>query len=223
MKKWIMVLALSAGALLFAEEKILIDESFEQQVPGEAPKGWRRLWGKDDDAFFSVVNERAATGKNSIAIELNEKNGNGGYFWNLPEIKKGTIVFQFKFLYDQAGANLWFELRDKIGNTVRLVSFGFRDSRLNFHTNKKNAVKKGGRIPGLEKDTWYNLKLEISASPADGGTVKLELTNLSTKNTSVLEADYAFPKKFAMLVPCLNKAKSPFKVFLDDIKVSVRE
>ncbi len=147
--------------------RVLYQQNFDDQIPGDIPKNWRYAWGTQGDDMFLISNERSVTGHNSLVLDrlTGENESNWGFGIKMPAVQNGWTVVSFCLLIQGAGTDAVFttEIRDAQSSAEETVNIGF---------NKKKALLsvKGARKPvtigQLPTDAWVRLTIWL---PTPGG------------------------------------------------------
>lgn len=197
-------------------------EGFEQSVPGDQSKVFRKSWGEQGDDAFVISNEVAASGEKSLLFD--RTSGTNTRMWGLaavlPDIKTDWAVLSFSIYIQGAGndANLSFEIRDRQSKSASLASITFKGRNFSlFSGGFKSSVDLGVYKPQV----WYRVSLWL---PTQGGTQNkayavLEESDgkggwIAGKMQSVNAEAPA--NAFGTLMIVVPPEKRNFRVFLDD-------
>lgn len=208
-----------------AKEKILKNQDFEDQIPGNIPSGWKKAWGNQGEDLFLVSSEYAVSGTQSMLFDrlTGDNKDQWGLSANFPNIKKGMYKLSFNIMVIGPGnnASFSFEIRDRRGKQ-RLFKIAFKDRKIILGSYAHlPREKKSSHPTKYDPKEWYNLTATFPASKEDGNEVNLTITQLSNpSNTKTVKNIMTFSKvDFGMIMLCVAPRKNGYRVFIDDFKV----
>jgi hypothetical protein len=205
-----------------------LTQNFDEQIPGDAPSGWIKLWGNQGDDQFTITNIKAVSGKNSLLLD--RQSGTNVAQWGfgrpLPTIDDGWYVTQFDFNVDGAGSDIdaGFELRAKGGGNERACVLGLSGLSVGLSSGDwKQKVVLGQIVPG----TWYRVTLW---TPTTNGKQTAAYATLESQDSgqwkpvgtaqnvpaTVPVGDYGFLEVNTVT------SKRNFRVYIDDLSVQQR-
>ncbi len=135
-------------------------QDFEEQVPGDLPKGWSRAWGEQGDDQFLVSNLTAASGRHAMVLDryTGSNLAQWGLQTSLPHFSEGFVLLSLAFRVEGSGsrAHLGMELRH---GGKRDMAMAFRYSTFSLHTYMKDPPLGlgGGKVARYEQNSWYRL------------------------------------------------------------------
>jgi hypothetical protein len=155
-----------------------VRQAYETQLPGEWPKGWRRLWGDSSKAVLAVSNMRAVEGNQSLLFHRTDTE-QYGIACVLP-VENGVAgaELSFCFLIVGAGNNarFSFELRQGKGsqNIFGHIGFGGQAVKLGHISRHRMRAKDLGKYT---ERRWH--KIVVTFPEDEGGELLAELFILS--------------------------------------------
>lgn len=202
-----------------------LTQAFDDQVPGEKPRGWSVLWGDQGDDVLTISNLHSTSAANSVLLDraVGDSPTMYGVGRSLPDAKNGWCVLSFAMRVEGDGSNvnLGIEVRRKDGNSAgKVLSLGLSGLKM----------KIGGAPPGdYRLGQWYRLTCWL---PTAGGNqtsahVALEARNpdgtwksLGPQQTVAATPP---PSGYGVLMFNTHPQKRNFRMFVDDFKVEQRD
>ena len=203
-------------------------QNFDEQIPGDVPTSWARLWGNQGDDQFVVSNMKSVSGKHSLLLD--RQTGTNTEMWGfgrpLPAMDDGWYVMRFDFCVDGAGSDvrLGFELRAQGGAPERACALSLDGLALNLQSSdSKHAVQVGQIVAG----TWYRVTLWTPTSKGNQSTAYATLERFhgaTWKPEGTVQSVPAVAPKGGYGYLEVNTApeKRGFDTYVDDVLVEQR-
>ncbi|HEY3332217.1 MAG TPA: hypothetical protein VGK19_19470 [Capsulimonadaceae bacterium] len=229
----LIVLSLSCGAAqadVVPAPQVLVSQSFDAQVPGDVPDGWRKLWGDSGDDLLVVSNVFAVSGKNSLLFDRVSGTNTAQWGFGRPfsDIASGWCVVSFSFLVEGAGNDtaIGIEVRDSGGGNSRSSIAGI--GRLKVIVNSPDYSHDtliGAYSPGV----WQ--RLTLWAPTREGKQTEtcalLEALDGAGKwhqvGNPVTVPSKPFDKPYGFFQVNAAPNKRGFRLYVDDLSVERRE
>jgi hypothetical protein len=204
-------------------------QSFEQQLPGEAPAGWGYRWGQAGDDLVSISNLEAAEGRRALLLDrtTGTQATMGGFGICFPDVRDGTAVITFHLLYTGAGHNAHFSLliRDRKSPHATVAAIQAGDQALMF---SGTGYRGKTRLGSIRDGRWYRVRLWLPTGGAPAGTVnaRAELAEMTapgvyTPADSPIDIATATPPAaYGILELVTAPGKRDFRLYLDDLSVA---
>lgn len=144
----------------------VVHQAYETQLPGEWPKGWRRLWGDSSKAVLGVSNMRAVQGSQSLLFHRTDTK-QYGIACMLP-VENGVAGAELSFCFCVVGAGndacFSFEMRQGKGQSKAFGHIRFADRRVALLRNDRahTATRTLGKYT---EGKWHKIVITF---PADG-------------------------------------------------------
>lgn len=158
----------SEGAFVLDDEAVRFGQDYEDQLPGEWPQGWKRLWGDSTEDILTLSNMKSVTGNQSLIFDrLSQKMF--GLSCELPRLAPGTAAeLSWFFLIEGAGYNASFSFEIRQGNQrdhpLGHVSFGSRNiSLFPAKRGRKSKESMGKYAEGV----WHRVVLSFPADTTE--------------------------------------------------------
>lgn len=209
--------AFTVAAGVEAAEKIIYQEDFEESIPGRLPEKWGVVWGEQLDDILAVSSENSYGGDNALLLFRKDKPQQWGFGVPLPKVEKGVATIEFMLLLEGAGnqACMSFEIRDRRDGNPGLCVVTLEDFKI---------LDPKCRPPlNLDRGNWYQLKFSVPVSETDGNSIRFEIADVKNSKSSSMEIPMKeYPQNFGLLCINTQPGKNNFKVFIDNVKVTVK-
>ena len=218
--------ARAAPAVVMASPTLT--QNFDEQIPGDVPTSWARLWGSQGDDHFIVSNMKSVSGKHSLLLD--RQTGTNTEAWGfgrpLPAIADGWYVTQFDFCVDGAGSDvrLGFELRAQGGTPERACALSLNGLTLYLQSfDCKHTARVGQIVAGA----WYRVTLWAPTPKGNQDTAYATLESFHgttwKPEGTVQSVPAAAPKGgYGYLEVSTDPDKKGFEVYVDDVTVEQR-
>lgn len=206
----------------------LVRQTFDEQIPGDVPDGWRKLWGEQGDDQLIVSNFYAVSGKKSLLLDRQSSTNTAqwGFGKPFPDIKDGWCVVSFDFLIEGAGNDtaIGVELRPAGGPTARSLAVGIGGLKVNVAgPTFNNSTTVGAYEPGK----WHRLTLW---APTREGKQTTGYATLEARDATggwkavgpTVSVPSTFEKEYGFLQMNVAPNKRGFKLYVDDVTVEQR-
>ncbi len=202
-----------------------LQQSFDDQAPGEWPRAWRHAWGPMGDDLVVVTNLESVSGRQSFLLD--RASGTNKAQWGvqtaLPSFEAGWAFLAFAFRIEGKGANahIGIELRN---GSKRALALGFRFNTLSVRTYqpKPPAELRGGKLGRYKSGQWYRVRLWLPTRFQTGPKAWAGLETLTAKGSVPMGKPIPVactvaqgPSPLFMLN--LTPNRRGFRFFLDDL------
>jgi len=156
------LLAAVFPAFVSCVEEQLLRQTFEQQIPGQWPSGWVRLWGDSTEDSLAINNFISLEGNQSLQLNRQIENMYG-IACKMPSASLGTQIFAgFGFQIEGPGnrVSLTIELRQgtQRSSSLGTIALTHRNVIFNGRDRDRKTAKTLGKY---EEGKWYVLLLSI--------------------------------------------------------------
>ncbi|MDR3708582.1 MAG: hypothetical protein P4L33_09785 [Capsulimonadaceae bacterium] len=206
----------------------LLTQNFDEQVPGDTPSGWSKLWGEQGDDTFVIDNQYAVSGKQCLLLD--RQSGTNVKMWGfgkpLPSIDDGWYVTQFDLLVDGAGSDIaaGFELRQKGGGNDKAFAVELNGFDLKLCSSDwKQTVT----LAKIDAKTWYRVTVWAPTANGKQDTAYATIESRSGADWKALgpsqSVHSAVPKDgYGYLEVNTAPNKRNFRLYIDDLSVQCR-
>lgn len=201
-------------------------QTFDEQLPGQLPAGWRRWWGEQGDDLFLVSNVRSLSPPNSVLVD--RSTGANQRMWgagvSLPIVPGQWAELTMPFFVEGAASQVEFGLEARAAKgdlRVFAMSVWRREFRVHSYTGRDQEKADSGSLGQLETGIWYRLWLWL---PTAEGRQQQLLCILQQRRKQDWEplgrlVLKAIPPKepYGALLVNLMPDKRNFNIYLDDL------
>jgi hypothetical protein len=221
-----MLVAVMAPAV--ADTAPALSQKFDDQIPGDAPAGWVKLWGDQGDDQIMVSNVQTVSG--NCSLMLDRQNGTNVKMWGfgrpLPALQDGWYVTRFDFLVQGSGSDIavGFEMRAQGGGNERMCEVALNGMNVNLSNPDWTHTMALGQIVA---GSWYRLTLW---TPTSNGKQTMAYATMENRPAAVWKVmgpaqsvPSAAPKGgYGFLEINTIPDKRGFELFIDDLEVEQR-
>ncbi len=204
-------------------------QDFESRLPGEAPQGWRVLWGSMPPCdSIAVSNMESLSGRRSMLLErVHSETDVTQYGFScvtsaLPKSGEALLSIPFKVYGSGSEASFSIEIREP-GGQGRIVNLYFNNGDVGA---KGKGEKRSGNIGPIRFGVWQRVLLSIPTGP-DVKDISALLESRQPDGSWLQEkpVDSVTPLrrveggKGLCIMLCAGIGKGPYKVYFDALSL----
>ena len=195
-------------------------QDFEDQLPGQSPRGWSVAWGDPGDDLLLVSNLRALTGAHSLLLDRQsgEQSPMAGYSTRFANAPNRWVAFAVGLLIQGKADSVRFGLELRGANPGdRVLAVGIDGRKVSLTAV---AAKESVALGEYEEDGWHRLRLWL---PTAGGGQKEAMARLDSRQPGQLcrVPCQAPPSGWGTFMPVTYPGKRGYLLFLDDLSAAV--
>ena len=201
-------------------------QNFDDQVAGDVPTSWIKLWGEQGDDQFTISNLKSVSGKNCLLLDKQSSTNTKmwGFGRPLPAMEEGWYMTSLDFAVEGAGNDIsvWIELRARGGTNERVCVLGIAGQTVTMSSpDWTHSVVLGPLAPG----TWNRVTLWTPTTHGGQASAFGLLENRVSDAWKAVGSKQSVPSAapkggYGFLEFNTTPDKRGYKLYVDDVQVS---